>query len=82
MSHEELIKKAREHIRALDRRKTFGAPSDSYDQARVVETALIYFGSQTRSDYIEVIVNSETGEPISVVSHFPRTVLRNHDSGL
>ncbi len=69
MTHDELIKKARAHIRALDRRNTFGAPSDSYDQARVVETTLIYFGSQNRSDYIEVILNSETGEPISVVYH-------------
>jgi hypothetical protein len=69
MTHQELIKKARERIRPLDKRNVFGAPSDSYDRARVVETALIYFGSQTRGDYIEVILNSETGDPISVVYH-------------
>jgi hypothetical protein len=69
MTHEELIKKARQHIKALDGRNTFGAPSDSYDQARVVETTLIYFGSQARNDYIEVVLNSQTGDPISVVYH-------------
>jgi hypothetical protein len=67
VTHEELIKKAREHIRTLDGRNTFGAPSGSYDQVRVVETTLIYFGSQARSDYIEVVLNSQTGDPISVV---------------
>ena len=67
MTHEELIKKAREHIRAIERPNSFGAPFEAYDETRVVETTLIYFGNQKRSDYIEVVLNSEAGDPISVV---------------
>ena len=48
MTNEELIRKAREHIRAIERPNSFGAPSDAYDEARVVQTTLIYFGSQYR----------------------------------
>jgi hypothetical protein len=69
MTHQELIEKAREQMRALDWRSSFGAPPDVYDQARVVDTALIYFDSQKREDYIEVVLNSETGELISTVYH-------------
>ena len=71
MTNEELIRKAREHLRAIEHPKSFGAPSDAYDEARVVQTTLIYFGSQKRSDYIEVILNSETGDIISIVYHPP-----------
>ena len=69
MTNEELVRKAREHIRAIERPGSFGAPSDAYDEARVVQTTLIYFGSQKRSDYIETLLNSETGEPLSIVYH-------------
>ena len=71
MTDEELIQKAREHLKAIERPDSFGAPSDAYDQSRVVQTTLIYFGSQTRSDYIEVVMNSETGDFISSVYHPP-----------
>jgi hypothetical protein len=69
MTDEELIRKGREHIRAIERPNSYGAPSDAYDEARVVQTTLIYFGSQKRSDYIEALLNSETGEPISIAYH-------------
>ena len=71
MTNEELIRKAREQIRAIERPNSFRGPFDAYDEARVVPTTLIYFGSQKRSDYIEALLNSETGEFISMVYHPP-----------
>jgi hypothetical protein len=69
MTHEELIEKARMHMKPFDRRKSFGASSDAFTQARVVETALVYLGSQQRDDYIEVYLNRETGEFITATYH-------------
>jgi hypothetical protein len=65
MTHEELIAKARAHMEPFDRRKWFGANSDVFTDARVVETALVYLGNQHRSDYIEVYLNRENGEFIT-----------------
>ena len=69
MTHEELIAKARAHMKPFDRRKSFGVTSDVFNQARVVETALVYLGSQERDDYIEVYLNRETGEFITATYH-------------
>jgi hypothetical protein len=70
MTHQELIQKAREHMKLLDGRNAIPPPpSDSYDQARVVDTTLIYFGSQNRDDYIEVVLNTQSGEVISMTYH-------------
>lgn len=49
MTNEGLIRKAREHLRAIEQPNSFGAPSDAYDETRVLQTTLIYFGSQKRS---------------------------------
>jgi hypothetical protein len=69
MTHEELIAKARAHMKPFDHRKSFGVTSDVFNQARVVETALVYLGSQERDDYIEVYLNRETGEFITATYH-------------
>ena len=69
MTERELIEKAREHMRTLGWRNTLGAHSSAYNQARVVDTKLIYSGSQARDDYVEVVINSQTGEAISIIYH-------------
>ena len=69
MTHEELIAKARAHMKPFDRRKSFGATSDVFTEGRVVEAALVYLGSQNRDDYIEVYLNRETGEFITATYH-------------
>ncbi len=62
MTHDELIDKAREHMKPFDRRNSFGVSSEVFSQGRVVEAALVYLGSQQRDDYIKVYLNRETGE--------------------
>jgi hypothetical protein len=69
MTHEELIAKARAHMKPFDRRNSFGVSADVFNQARVVETAVVYLGSQERDDYIEVYLNRETGEFITATYH-------------
>ena len=69
MTHEELITKARDYMKAFDRRSTFGVSSEVFSQARVVETALVYLGRRDRDDYIEVYLNRETGELINAAYH-------------
>lgn len=71
MTHEELIAKARTHLKPLDRRKSFPVSSDSFTEARVVETALVYLGNKNRDDYIEVYLNRESGEFITATYHPP-----------
>ena len=56
-------------MKPFDRRKSFGVTSGVFNQARVVETALVYLGSQERDDYIEVYLNRETGEFITATYH-------------
>jgi hypothetical protein len=62
MTHDELIAKAREHVKKFDRRNAFGVSSEVFTEARVVEAALVYLGSQKRDDYIKVYINRDTGE--------------------
>jgi hypothetical protein len=69
MTHAELITKAREHMEALDHRDAFGVSSDVFTEARVRDVALVVLGSQKRDDYIEVYVDSQTGELITVSYH-------------
>jgi hypothetical protein len=69
MTHKELIEKARKHLVSLDTQKLFGVPADVFDQSRVVEATLIYLDSQTRDDCVQVLLNSATGDVISVEYH-------------
>jgi hypothetical protein len=69
MTHEELIVKARAHMKRFEGRKPFNVTSDVFTEGRVVEAALVYLGSQKRDDYIEVYLNRETGEFITATYH-------------
>ena len=60
MTHEELIAKSRESLKLFDRQLSAGVSSDDFTEARVVETALVYFSRKDRDDYFEVLVNCET----------------------
>ena len=68
MTHEELIAKARAHMKPIDRH-SLGVTSDVFTEARVVEAALVYLGSQERDDYIKVFLNRHTGEFIEASYH-------------
>ena len=69
MTHEELIAKARTHLKPFDQRKSFPINSDSLTEAHVVETALVHFGNKINDDYIEVYLNRESGEFITATYH-------------
>ncbi len=69
MTHDELITKARGHMKALDHRDAFGVSSDVFTEARVREAAIVILGSQERDDYIEVYVDRQTGELITASYH-------------
>jgi len=72
MTHDELIAKARGHMKPFDHRDSFGVSSGVFTEARVRETALVVLGSQQRDDYIEVYVDRQTGEFITATYH-PRS---------
>ena len=69
MTHDELIAKARAHMKPFDRRDAFGVSSDVFSEARVGEAALVVLGSQERDDYIDVYVDRQTGEFITATYH-------------
>ena len=69
MTHDELIAKARAHVKRFDGRKPFGAPSEVFTDARVQETALVVLGSRERDDYIEVYVDRQTGDFVTATYH-------------
>jgi hypothetical protein len=69
MTHEELIAKARTHLKPFDRRKSFPVSSDSFTEARVVETALVYLGNKINYDHIEVYLNRQSGEFMTASYH-------------
>lgn len=69
MTHDELIAKARAHMKPFDSRKSFGVSSDVFTAARVQETALVILGSTKRDDYIEVYVDRQTGDLITATYH-------------
>jgi hypothetical protein len=65
MTNDELIAKARAHMKPLDRRNALGVSSDVFTEARVRDAALVCLGSRERDDYIEVYLDSQTGELIT-----------------
>jgi hypothetical protein len=69
MTQEELIAKARAHMKPFDRRNSFGVPSDVFTEARVQEAALVVLGSRQRDDYIEVYVDRQSGDFITATYH-------------
>lgn len=69
MTHDELITKARAHMKPFDRSKSFGVPSDVFTAARVQEAALVILGSTERDDYIEVYLDRQTGDFITATYH-------------
>jgi len=69
MTHEELITKARSYAERFGKRGAFSVSADVFDGARVVETVLVYLGSQKRDDYVSVFLERETGEFVSATYH-------------
>jgi hypothetical protein len=65
MTHDELIAKAREHAADFERGGTFPARVGEFARTRVRETALVYFGSNDRDDYIQILLDRENGDFIS-----------------
>ena len=62
MTHDELIAKAREHAAVFERGAALPARVTEFARTRVRETVLIYFGSDDRDDYIEILLDRETGD--------------------
>ena len=69
MTHDDLIAKARLHMKPFDRRNSFGVSSEVFTEARVREAALVVLGSHQRDDYIEVYVDRQTGDFITATYH-------------
>ena len=65
MTHDELIAKAREHAEVFERGGPLPARVAEFARTRVRETALIYFGSNDRDDYIEILLDRDTGDFIT-----------------
>jgi hypothetical protein len=69
MTQEELISKARYYADRFGKHGAFSAPADVFDEARVVETVLVYLGSQKRDDYVKVLLDRATGEFVTATYH-------------
>ena len=69
MTHQELIAKARAHMKPFDRRNSFGVSSMAFPEARVQEAALVVLGSRERDDYIDVYLDRRTGAFITATYH-------------
>jgi hypothetical protein len=68
MTHDELIARARAHLKPL----SFGVSPDVFTEARVRETALVLLGNTERDDYVEVYLDRDTGDFITA-TYSPRT---------
>ena len=69
MTHQELIAKARAHMKSFDRRNSFGVASEVFIEARVQEAALVVLGSRERDDHIDVYLDRQTGAFITATYH-------------
>lgn len=65
MTHNELIAKAREHATVFERGGPLPARVAEFARTSVRETVLITFGSNDRDDFIEMLLDRETGDIIS-----------------
>ncbi len=65
MSHDELIAKAREHAEVFESGGAFPVRVADLPRARVVEAALVYFGSNETDDVIQILLDSESGDFIT-----------------
>ncbi|GEM_PF-3545752 len=73
MTQEEWIARAREHAATFERGVPFPARVADFEKARVREAVLICFCSDSRDDYIEVMLDRETGEFIAANYSPPAT---------
>ena len=62
MTHDELIAKARDHLKPFERMGAYPVRSDDYPEVRVRETVVVYFSRKDRDDSMEVCLDSESGE--------------------
>jgi len=69
MTHEELIAKARDHIKPFDQHNSYGVSLQDFTDARVAEIARIFLRRPQREDFLEVEVDRETGEFIWAIYH-------------
>jgi hypothetical protein len=65
MTHDELIAKAREHAEVFERGSPLPARVAEFAKTRVRETVLITFGSNDREDFVEMLLDRETGDFIT-----------------
>jgi hypothetical protein len=65
MTHDELIAKAREHAEVFERGSPLPARVAEFARTRVREAVLITFGSNDRDDFIEMLLDRETGDFIT-----------------
>ncbi len=63
MTHDELIKKAREHVQVLQGRNPgSNVPFHRLERVRVRDAAVVYFEGVEQNDRMEVVLDSHTGE--------------------
>jgi hypothetical protein len=69
MTHQELVAKAREHMKPFDRQNSYGVSLQDFTDARVAETARIFLRAPEREDFLEVVVDRDSGEFIWAIYH-------------
>jgi hypothetical protein len=69
MTHEDLIARAREHMKPFDQHNSYGVSLGDFTEARVAETARVFLRRPLRDDCLEVELDRDTGEFIWAIYH-------------
>ena len=64
MTHDELIARAREHMKPFERMEAEIPPLDQYSAVRVRDTVMIYFSRAGADDGFEICLDRATGEVV------------------
>jgi hypothetical protein len=72
MTHDELIAKAREHLKPFERMDKCRVRIAEFPNVRVRETVVMYFSRSDKDDTMEVCLDRETGEFVSATYTPPK----------
>jgi hypothetical protein len=72
MTHDELIARAREHMKPFERIDSEIPPLQEYSETRVRDTVMVYFSRTGADDRFEICLDRTTGEFVGA-SYMPKT---------
>jgi hypothetical protein len=80
MQHDELIARAREHMKPFERLPSDAPPLHEFSTVRLRETVLVYFTRPGADDRFEICLDRDTGECVGA-TYTPPTALEGGGNG-